>query len=93
MYPMLVEPNIKNVINSELRTCKQEKFYRNSNYLNIGGFLFIASLVSFTLWLKYQGKHDIKAVLENERKKKEYILTKLNQFQRMNQRAYTNMHG
>ena len=59
MYPMLVEPNIKNVINSELRTCKQEKFYRNSNYLNIGGFLFIASLVSFTLWLKYQGQGKI----------------------------------
>ena len=41
MYPTLVEPNIKYVINSELRTCKQDKFYRNSNYLNIGGFLFI----------------------------------------------------
>lgn len=91
MYPSLVEPNIKYVIHSELKTCKQDKFYKYSTYLNLGGFLFITSLIGFILWLKYKGKQDIKTQIENERKKKEYILSKLNYFQRMKQRAYTNM--
>jgi Bucentaur or craniofacial development len=91
MYPTLVEPNIKYVINSELKTCKQSKFEKYSTFLNIGGFFFITGLIGFILWLKYKGKQDIKAQLENEKKKKEYILSKLNYLQRMKQRAYTNM--
>ncbi len=91
MYPSLVEPTIKYVINSELKTCKSNKFEINSIYLNIGSFIFITSLIGFILWLKYKGKQDIKTQLENERKKKEYILSKIGHFQRMKQRIYTNM--
>jgi Na+/H+ antiporter NhaD/arsenite permease-like protein len=91
MYPSLVEPNIKNVIISELKEIKRNKFYIHSNYLNIVGFLFISLLIVFILWLKYTGKKDIKTQLENEKKKKEYILSKLSYFQRMKQREYTNM--
>ncbi len=91
MYPSLVEPSIKYVIHSELKSCKQDKFYKYSTYLNIGGFIFLSSVIGFILWLQYKGKQDIKTQMENEKKKKEYILSKLNTLQRMNQRAYTNM--
>jgi len=91
MYPSLVEPTIKCVIHSELKTCKEKKFYQYSNYLNIGGFLFLVGTIGFILWYQYKGKQDTKTQIENERKKKEYILSKLNYFQRMKQRAYTNM--
>ncbi len=91
MYPILVEPTIKYVINNELKSCKQDKFYRHSIYLNVGGFIFITSVIGFILWLQYKGKQDIQTQMENDRKKKEYILSKLNTIQRMNQRAYTNM--
>lgn len=91
MYPSLVEPSIKYVLQSELKTCKEKQFVTNSLYYNIVGFLLLAGFIGFVLWYQYKGKMDIKTQVERERKKKEYILSKIQNFQKMKQRAYTNM--
>jgi hypothetical protein len=91
MYPSLVEPSIKYILHSELKNCKEKQFITNSFYLNIISLLFIISFVGFILWLQYKGKQDIKTKIENDKKRKNYILSKLQNYQKMKQRAYTNM--
>ena len=91
MYPTLVEPTIKNVIMTELKTSRINKVRQNTILLNSIGFIVLGSIIAFVLWLQYKGKQDISAKLERERKKKEYVLSKLQMYQRMKAREYTNM--
>ena len=87
--PVLVEPTIKMVLNSELRMSNEYKFEQNSLLLNIG--LFIAFVVFFVLWYCYKGKQDPFLNQEKEKKKREYILSKLQHYQKMKQETFTNI--
>ena len=78
MFPSLVEPTIHSILQHELKNSHQKKFERDSLYLNVGGFLFLFSLIGLILWVHYKGKQDISAQRLRERKKREYILSKLN---------------
>ncbi len=89
MFPTLVEPAIHSILQYELKNSHQQKFHRDSFYLNAGGFLFLVSLIGLILWIHYKGKQDISAQLLRERKKKEYVLSKLNQYQRMKEQEYS----
>ena len=91
MYPTLVEPTIKNVIMTELKTSRVNKIQHNTFVVNLIGFIVLIATISFILWLQYKGKQDVKARIERERKKKEYIMSKVQMYQRMKQREYTNM--
>jgi hypothetical protein len=83
MYPSLVEPTIKVIMKQQLDVCNKDKFQKNSIILNlvIGGIIIF--IISVILYVKYKGKQDIKTMKEKERKKREYILSKINNYQKM----------
>ena len=83
MYPSLVEPTIMVIMKQQLHVCNKDKFQKNSIVLNlvIGGI--IVFIISVILYVKYKGKQDIKTMKDRERKKKEYILSKINNYQKM----------
>jgi hypothetical protein len=83
MYPSLVEPTIKVIMKQQLDVCNKDKFQKNSIILNlvIGGI--IVCIISVILYVKYKGKQDIKTIKDRERKKKEYILSKISNYQKM----------
>ena len=56
---------------------------KNSIILNIIVGIVIVFIISAILYVKYTGKQDIKLIKEKERKKKEYILSKINNYQKM----------
>lgn len=89
--PILVEPNIKYIMNMQLNTCKQYKFIQNSGVLNTILFMFLCSLLGFILFIKYKGKQDVRSFIERDNKKKKYILSKLQTFQRIKAKEYTNI--
>jgi hypothetical protein len=89
MFPSLVEPTIHSILQHELKNSHQKKFERDSLYLNVGGFLFLFSLIGLILWVHYKGKQDISAQRLRERKKREYILSKLNEYQRIKNQEYS----
>jgi len=92
MKPTLVEPSIKYILNTELKTSKYNKFLENSFLFNITLFTLFCLLVLFLAWLFYKEK-DPRAKKERERKKKEYIMSKLHTYQKMKQEVYTNIPG
>jgi hypothetical protein len=83
MYPSLVEPTIKVIMKQQLDVCNKDKFQKNSIILNIVIGAVILFIISVILYVKYNGKQDIKQMKERERKKKEYILSKINNYQKM----------
>ena len=89
--PSLVEPTIKKVLNSELRMSNEYKFEQNSLLLNIGLFILFVVSVSFFLWYSYKGKQDPFLKREKDKKKREYILSKLQHYQKMKQEVFTNI--
>jgi len=91
MYPHLVEKNILFVLKDQLSECNQQKLYKNSIIFNISLFIILVAVISIILYNKYKGKQDIKQIIENENKKKNYILSKLQFYQKMKNKEYTNM--
>jgi hypothetical protein len=89
MFPTLVEPTIHSILHYELKQSHQQKFDRHSFYLNVGCFLFLILGIGLFLGYHYKGKQDISAQILRERKKKEYILSKLNQYQRIKNQEYS----
>ena len=89
--PVLVEPTIKKVLNSELRMSNDYKFQQNSLLLNLGLFVVFVVFFSFVLWYCYKGKQDPFLKLEKEKKKREYILSKLQHYQKMKQEVFTSI--
>jgi hypothetical protein len=83
MYPSLVEPTIKVIMKQQLDVCNKDKFQKNSIILNIVIGAVIIFIIAVILYVKYNGKQDIKQMKERERKKKEYILSKINNYQKM----------
>ena len=57
--PLLVEPTIKSIMNSQLNDCKKDKFLRNSMFLNIFLFIIFSVVVSVILFIQYKGKQNI----------------------------------
>lgn len=91
MYPHLVEKNILYVMKDQLIECNKIKFYRNNLIFNGALFILLSSIITIILYIKYKGKQDTKKMLEKENKKKNYILSKLQFYQKMKSKEYTNM--
>ena len=89
MHPSLVEPTIHSILHYELKNSHENKFKRDSFYLNTFGFVFVLSFIGLILWTHYKGKQDIPARVLKERKKREYVLSKLNYYQRIKEQEYT----
>jgi hypothetical protein len=91
MNPILVESTIKNIMNQQLNNCKNDKFIKNSNIMNIMLFCLIGGLISFILFIKYKGKQNITEQKIKDNKKKHYILSKIQTFQKLKAKEFTNI--
>lgn len=83
MYPSLVEPTIKVIMKQQLDLCNQDKYNRNTIIFNLIAGTIILSIIVIILYIKYKGKQDVRLTKEKERKKKEYILSKIQYYQKM----------
>ena len=91
MNPVLVEPTIKSIMNSQLNNCKKDKFLRNSTILNIFLFFVFCSIISVILFVQYKGHQNIEDRINRDNKKRNYILSKLQVLQKMKESQYTNI--
>ena len=91
MYPHLIEKNIMYVLKDQLSECNKKKNYTNTLIFNISVFFMLSFIITFILYIKYKGKQDVSKLIENENKKKNYILSKLHFYQKMKSKEYTNM--
>jgi hypothetical protein len=91
MNPILVEPTIKSIMNSQLNNCKQDKFLRNSMILNIFLFFLFCTIISVILFIQYKGKQNIEEQINKDNKKRKYILSKLQVLQKMKETQFTNI--
>lgn len=89
MYPSLVEPTIHSILRYELKNSHEHKFKQNSFLVNTLGFLFLFTFLGLFLWIHYKGKQDIHAQILRERKKREYVMSKLNYYQRIKEQEYS----
>lgn len=89
MYPSLVEPTIHSILQNELKNSHESRFKRDSFNLNLVGFVFLFSLIALILWTHYKGKQDIATRVMKERKKKEYVMSKLHYYQRIKEQEYS----
>jgi len=83
MYPSLVEPTIKVIMKQQLDICNQDKYNRNSIVFNLAAGSIILSIIAIILYIKYKGKQNVALTKKREREKKEYILSKINYYQKM----------
>ena len=79
--PMLTEPGVKYFINETLKQCHQFKEkYHNLN-LNIGLLVVFFIILGILLLYKYKGKITPEEIEEKELQKKQYILSKIRNYQ------------
>ena len=89
--PILVESTIKSIMNSQLNNCKQDKFLKNSMFLNISLFFIFCGILSFILFIQYKGKQNVEERINKDNKKRNFILSKLQVLQKMKESQFTNI--
>jgi len=90
MYPLLVEPTIRDIMKNQLSQCNDNKFQKNTIILNIAAGILLGLIISIILYVKYKGTNEIQKK-EKEEQKRKYILSKLNFYQKMKTKEFTNM--
>ena len=89
--PRLVEPSVKNVLNNYLYKLKIDTESKRNLLFNLCCLFVLLFIILFTLYIKYKGRQNKEEILERERKKKEYILTRLRKYQNMIEQPLTNI--
>ena len=87
----LVEDNVKYIMNSYLKEMNHHNDVKKNLYFNLLLLFIIVFTIFITLYIKYKGKKNISKIIENERKKKEYILSNLRKYQNMKNELLTNI--
>jgi hypothetical protein len=85
--PMLTEPGVKYFINETLRHCHQFKEKYNNMIFNIGLLSLFFIILAILLIYKYKGKLTPEEIEQKELIKKQYILSKIRNFQDAKVRA------
>lgn len=91
MWPQLVEPNIINIMKYQLNECNKQKLLNNTFTFNLIGGIVIICIICIILYIKYKGKQDVRTMNEKENKKRDYILSKLQFYQKIKTKEFTNM--
>jgi hypothetical protein len=89
--PTLIEPSIKNILNSTLKKCHtfRENYYNIVLNFSLGiGFFIILGLI---LLYKYKGKLTPKELEQKNREKHQYILSKIQLYQNERQDSITGL--
>ena len=91
MWPQLVEPNIVNIMKYQLNECNKQKLMKNTFTFNLIAAGIIIFIICVILYIKYKGKQDVRSMNEKENKKRDYILSKLQFYQKIKTKEFTNM--
>jgi hypothetical protein len=91
MWPQLVEPTIINVMKHQLNECNKQRLMKNTIKFNLIGGAIIIFIICVILYIKYKGKQDVRTMNEKENKKRDYILSKLQFYQKIKTKEFTNM--
>lgn len=79
IYPSLVEPGVKYYLDCTLKQCHKYKEKYNNIVFNAFIFLFFISILGILLMYRYKGKPTNVEIEIKNRKKQEYIISKLQQ--------------
>ena len=79
--PLLVEPGIKYFLHETLKKCKDYKEKYNNYLYNAGLFIFFMLILGAILLYNYKGKLSTEEMQQQDREKKQYILSKIKNFQ------------
>jgi hypothetical protein len=75
--PMLTEPGIRYFIGEMLKQCHKYKEQYYNNVFNIMLFISFFVILGILLLYKYKGKLTPEEIAENDKLKKQYILSKI----------------
>ena len=90
-FPSLIEPGMKSFISHTLKKCNTYKDKHLTIIYNIGYFILFAIILGIILKFKYKGEMSEYEKREKEKKKQEYIVSKLQQISSMNRKVGGNM--
>jgi hypothetical protein len=79
--PTLIEPGVKYFLNESLKQCHKFKEKYNNTIFNISLFVFFVLILGIILIIKYKGKLTPEEKEEKETIKKQYILSKIRNYQ------------
>lgn len=79
--PMLTEPGVKYFISETLKQCHQFKETHQNMIFNIGLLIAFLVILGILLIYKYKGKLTPEEMEQKENLKKQYILSKIRNFQ------------
>ena len=84
---MLTEPGVKYFINETLKKCHIFKEQYQNMIFNIGLLVVFFIILGILLLYKYKGKLTTEEIEQKEQLKKQYILSKIRNYQDAKQRA------
>lgn len=79
--PMLTEPGVKYFINETLKQCHRFREQYQNMMFNIGLLVLFLIILGILLVYKYKGKLTPEEIEQNETLKKQYILSKIKNYQ------------
>jgi hypothetical protein len=85
--PTLVEPGVKYFIRETLKKCNSYKETYKNQIFNIGLFVAIIVIVGIVLVCRYKGKPTPEEEAQKDREKKQYIISKIRNYQDDRKRA------
>lgn len=85
--PILTEPGVKYFLNETLKQCHIFKEKYNNTMFNIGITIAFFIILGIILLYKYKGKLTPDEILQKETQKKQYILSKIKNYQETKLRA------
>ena len=79
--PLLIEPGIKYFLNETLKQCRRFKEQYNNTLFNVSVFIVFILILGVILVFKYKGKLTPAEKEQKENEKKQYILSKIQNYQ------------
>lgn len=79
--PMLTEPGVKYFLNETLKQCHKFKEKYQNMVINIGLLIVFFIILGILLLYKYKGKLTPEEIEQKELNKKQYILSKIRNYQ------------
>jgi purine-cytosine permease-like protein len=93
--PSLIEPGIRNFVTVTLKQCHQFRTNYENYIFNITLAITLILVIACVLYLKYRGKPSLEEKRKRDNIKKEYILSRIQNFQEardeMHQRLVTDL--
>jgi len=89
--PMLTEPGVKYFINETLKQCHRFREQYQNMMFNIGLLILFIVVLGILLVYKYKGKLTPEEIEQNESLKKQYILSKIKNYQDAKIKAQQNL--